>query len=150
MRSVLLLLVLGTACRADPMFGIWKMNVARSTFVGAIPPKSFTLQIGPHPKGEVFTVERIEPDGRILTASTILYFDATPRDIQDFECTGTQSSRRMDRYTVEILRTCGSGAWTRLLRRTAQQNQLILEISEQRADGRRFERRLVLEKFSGQ
>lgn len=51
---------------------------------------------------------------------------------------------------MEILRTCGSGEWTRFVRRSsAQPNELVLEITEQHPDGRRFERRLVLEKQSG-
>ena len=97
----------------------------------------------------MFTLERIEPDGRITTSSTILYFDAVPRAFQDFDCSGTQSSRRTDRQTVEILRNCGSSGRTMLVRRTeARQNELVLEIIDQHADGRRFERRLVLEKKS--
>ena len=39
-----------------------------------------------------------------------------------------------------------AGAWTRLVWRTAPKNELVLEISEQHADGRRFDRRLVFKK----
>ena len=148
MRSVLVVAVFGAACCAAPMFGTWKMNAARSTFTGAPIPRTFTLRIGPHPKGEVLTLERIERDGRIMTTSTILYLDAVPREVQDFDCTGTQLSRRIDWRTVEILRTCGTGAWTKLLRRTSvKQNELLLEISEWHVDGRRLVRRLVLQKI---
>jgi hypothetical protein len=59
---------------------------------------------------------------------------------------GTQASRRVDKQTVEIIRNCNGGAWVRFVRRlAAQPKELILEITEH-ADGRRFERRLVLEK----
>ena len=45
---------------------------------------------------------------------------------------------------------CVSGAWMRLLRRaTAKANELVLEITEQSADGRRFDRRLPIEKQKG-
>jgi hypothetical protein len=51
---------------------------------------------------------------------------------------------------VEILRKCASGEWTRFVRRSAAQaKELIPDITEQHHDGRRFERRLVLEKQSG-
>ena len=53
---------------------------------------------------------------------------------------------------MEILRKCQNGAWLKLLRRwVAQQQEMIFEIMEQRSDGRRFERRWVMEKqtFSG-
>ena len=51
------------------------------------------------------------------------------------------------RPTAEILRKCETCVWTRLVLRTsAKAAQLVLEITEQHADGRRVERRLVLEK----
>ena len=49
-----------------------------------------------------------------------------------------------------VIRKCASGEWLRLVRRlSSQPNELVLEVTEQRAGGRRFERRLVLEKQSG-
>jgi hypothetical protein len=53
----------------------------------------------------------------------------------------------VDSRTVEILRECASGEWTRSVRRLSKTPQeLVLEITEQQADGRRFERRLILDK----
>ena len=132
-------------CWAGAVYGTWKLNFARSTFAGGAQPRSFTIRIDPHAKGEVFTLDRVEADGRAISASTILYLDGTERDFRDNECSGTQSSRRIDSDTVEILRNCGAGAWIRFVRRTASR-ELILDISEQRADRRRFDRRLIFEK----
>lgn len=112
-------------------------------------PGASLIRIEPHRKGEVFTLDRIEADGRAISSSTILYLDGTERDFRDGECSGTQSSRRIDSRTVEILRNCAAGAWTRFVRRTAPKDELVLEISEQRAGGRRFDRRLVFEKQYG-
>lgn len=98
----------------------------------------------------MLTLNRNGGDGRTTTSSTILYLDGKPSDFQDLGCSGTQSSRRVDNRTVEILRTCASGDWTRFVRRLdAQTNELVLEITEQQPDGGRFEQRLVLEKQSG-
>ena len=109
--------------------------------------KSLTVRVEAHARGEVFTLEQIDGDGRNTTASTILYLDGTSRDFADHGCSGTQSSRRVDIQTIEILRTCASGGWTRYVRRlSAQGKELILDITEQHTDGRRSERRLVLEK----
>jgi hypothetical protein len=78
--------------------------------------------------------------------STILYFDGEPRDFQGFGCLGSQLSRRVDGQSVEILRICGGGNWTRFIRRWGvPAKELILDITEHSA-GRRTERRLVLEK----
>ena len=147
MRTVLFLMPLfGAACWAGAVYGTWKLTSAQSTFAGDTQPRSLTIRIEPHAKGEVFTVDRIDADGQAATSSTILYLDGAERDFRDGECSGTQSSRRIDSRTIEILRHCGAAAWTRLVRRTAPKNQLVLEISEQRADGRRFDRRLIFEK----
>ena len=142
-------ILLSTACWADVAFGIWKMNATRSTFAGDTQPKSFTVRIEPHGEGEVFTLDRIEADGRTTTSSSILYLDGKERDYREPGCSGTQSSQRVDSQTVEILRKCASGEWTRFVRRSAARaKELILDITEQHLDGRRFERRLVLEKQS--
>jgi hypothetical protein len=128
------------------------MNPARSTFAGDTQPKGLTVRMEPHANGEVFTLDRIEADGRTTTLSTVLYLDNAPRRFEDFGCSGIQLSRRVDKQAVEILRQCDSGASIRLLRRsTAHEQEVILDIWEQHRDGRRFERRWVLEKqtFSG-
>lgn len=146
MRTALLLMPLGAACWAGAAFGTWRLNAARSTFAEDTQPRSLTVRIEPHAKGEVFTLDRIEADGRSVSLSTILYLDGTEREFRDGECSGTQSSRRIDSQTIEILRNCGTGAWTRLVRRTTPKNELVLEISERRADRRCFDRRLVFER----
>jgi hypothetical protein len=146
MRIAALLVLIGAASAAEPESGIWKMNPVRSNFSGDTQPRSFTVRVEPHSKGEVFTLDRVETDGRATSSNTILYFDGVARDFQQGECSGTQSSWRMDSQTVEIFRNCGAGAWTKFVRRAALKTQLVLEISERRADGRRFDRRLVFEK----
>jgi hypothetical protein len=146
MRTALLLMLLAAAVWAGGAYGTWTLNTARSTFAGDTQPRSCVIRIEPHAKGEVFTFDRIEADGRVVSSSVLLYLDGTERDFREGECSGTQSSRRIDSNTIEILRNCGAGAWTKLVRRTAAKSQLILEISEQRQGGQRFDRRLVFEK----
>ena len=134
---------------ADVPSGTWKINTARSTFGGSAPVKSLIARIERHPKGEVFTLDRLETDGRTSSYSTVLYLDGEPRRFEDFGCSGIQSSRRADERTVEIVRMCASGAWMRLLRRASgKANELVLEITEQSADGRRVDGHLTLEKQS--
>ena len=123
------------------------MDSARSNFAGGVRPKSLTVRIEQHPKGEVFTIDRVESDGRVTSSSTVLYLDGAARDFREVGCSGTQSSRRIDKTTIEILRKCAGGEWSRCIGRTsAQTGELVLEISEHKADGHRFERQLVLER----
>jgi len=104
-------LMAAATCFGQP-FGTWTMNPERSSFSGGVQPKSFIARIDAHPKGEVFTLDRTEPDGRTSSSSSMLYLDGTARAFHDFGCSGTQSSRRVDGISVEILRQCGAGAWT--------------------------------------
>ena len=146
MRIFLAWAAMTTAAFAQT-FGAWQLNPGRSTLSGSVAPRSLVLRIEPHRKGEILTVETVETDGRRTSSSSILYLDGTPRDFQDLQCSGTQTSRRLDSQTVEILRQCGSGKWIRFIRRSsANPNELVLEVTEQNSDGRRFERRLMLEK----
>jgi hypothetical protein len=147
MRMVFLLTVIVTAKCAEPAFGTWKVNANRSTFTGGAAPRSLTVRIEPHAKGEVFTLERVEKDGRATSSSTILYFDNTPRDLQDFDCVGAQSSRRLDGRTIEIRRDCAgsTGIWV-VRRQTDKSKELIIDITEKRRSGPNLDWRLVLEK----
>ena len=146
MRIVLVLMLAGGACWGDDALGIWKMNLGRSAFAAERAPRNFTLRIERHAKGEVFTVERTEQDGRSSSDSTILFFDRKPRDYQDLDCRGTQSSQRVDNRTVEILRTCEAGAWMRVIRRVNTNGELTLEVNGRRPDGRQVQMLLVLQK----
>ncbi len=147
MRAILLTLLFSVASWAEGAFGTWKVNPARSVFSGDSYLKSLTVRFESHARGEVFTLDRIDQDGRATSSSTILYLDGTSRNFQDSNCSGTQSSRHVDDGTLEILRQCGSAGWIRFVRRLAvQPGVLILEITEQQRDGRRSDRRLVLEK----
>jgi hypothetical protein len=65
MRIVPLIMLAAATCWADDAaLGTWKLNAARSTFAGDTQPKSLTVRIEPHAKGEVFTLDRAEANGR--------------------------------------------------------------------------------------
>ena len=147
MRTLPLLILLATTCRADGAFGTWKMNPSRSALRGDPQPKTFTARFEAHPRGEVFTVDRVSGDGRATTSSVILYLDGKRRAFQNHSCSGTQSSQRLDSRTVEILLNCQDGRWVRLVRRLEPPaRELILDIINTMPDGRRFASRLILER----
>jgi len=124
--------------------GTWEVIPRLSTGARA---EILAVKFDTHSKGEVFTIDRITRDGRATTSSTVLYFDGLPRDLQDFGCSGTQSSRRLDSRTVEIIRSCVNGGSSRLVRRLSTGGEeLVLEIAEWEPGGRRVDRRLVLQR----
>jgi hypothetical protein len=110
MRDVLLIAIAVWA--SNSTLGTWKMNAARSTFAGRSRPKSLSVRFEPHGKGEVFTLDKVESDGRTTSSSSILYVDGAPRHIEDFECAGAQSSLLLDSRTIEIRRQCASSDGT--------------------------------------
>ena len=78
--SLIMLSIFAFQARAtDPVFGIWRLNAARSTFAGDTQPRSLTVRIEPHVKGEVFTLDRTETNGRSTSSSVLLYFDGRGR-----------------------------------------------------------------------
>ena len=143
MRIALLALYWVSQGAAGDALGIWRVNPARSTArYSNIAAIGFDL----HSKGEVLTLYRLDAAGRATTASTILYFDGRDREMEDFGCRGTQSSRRVDSGTVEITRNCSEGQRIRLIRRLSpRHNELILEVTEG-ARGDRIDRQMVLER----
>jgi hypothetical protein len=124
--------------------GTWKMNPSRSKFGSEPYPRVFIVRFDAHPKGEVFTLDITPRSGPATTTSTILFLDGKERELPS--CSGTQSSRRLDQRTIEIVYACRD-SWTRIIRRSpARADALILDITERRAGGRQFERHLILEK----
>ena len=144
MRAAMVILILTATCRAADISGAWKANPAHSVLPGD--RKAIRIRLEPHTRGEVFTLDTVTPDGRASTSSTILYLDGRARDFRDPGCFGTQSSRRLDDRTVEIVRTCAAGERIRIVCRLTTGTQLILEVTVKQADGREVEQRLVLEK----
>jgi len=141
-------MLLGLACSAQDAFGTWKMNPARSTFVGDPHPRAITVRIEPHAKGQTFTFDRIRSNGQATTFSIILYMDGKDRDFHGAACSGSQSSRRLNEKTVELILKCESGQSSHFVRRIVPDHpsDLILDITEELPDGRHLERHLVLEK----
>jgi len=128
MRAAFLLVLISVNSWAGEAFGVWKLIPARST--AGEDQKSVTIRIEPHAHGEVFTLDTIAADGRASTSSTILYFDGKAHDFRDSACSGKQSSKRIDSWTVEILRNCTNGGWARLIRQTSDAyDELTLEIT---------------------
>src|SRR5712691_4323192 len=152
MRTIiltLLLMLLSAPAWAQNAFGTWKMNPTRSVFTGDPHPRAVTIRFEPHAKGEVFTWDSVRDNGQAETFSIILCFDGKIRDFQGLLCPGMgfQSSRRLDNRAIEISLNCQNGPNARIVRQMAPNAfDLILDITAQLPDGRRFERHLVFEK----
>lgn len=140
-------LLLHSALSAELISGTWKIDFAKSNLNGFTVPKKFLVRLQAHAKGQLLTLDRLESDGRMTSSSTILYLDGKPRAFEDFECSGMQSSRRLDSETVEIRRSCLTADWTWRVRQPATQSKLMfIDITGIRRTGSQVDWRVVLEK----
>ncbi len=147
MRNILLITIAVATSAANSTLGTWKMIPARSTFTGRSRPKSLSVRFEPHARGQVITLDLVESDGRTTSSSSILYFDGAPREIEDLDCSGAQSSSRFNSGTVRIQRTCTGGNGTWLVRQSLEQpKELLIDVTEKRQGGQSLEWRVVLEK----
>src|SRR5262249_51810225 len=137
MRIALRLMLLRVGCCAAPnraadAIGIWNVSPMRSMNPY---PHSLTGRFQKHVRGEVFALDRTNAKGWTRTSSTILYFDGKARNYRDGTCSGTQSSRRVDGETVEILQRCATGKLTRFVRRASGRSGVV-DSRHQRAASR--------------
>jgi hypothetical protein len=75
------LCILGLVARAadDPQTGNWKLNVAKSKFVTATPPKSQTVTVAPYGKdGVSLTVDVLNAQGEKLNIQYSASYDGKP------------------------------------------------------------------------
>src|SRR5262245_42327677 len=147
MKTIPLLLLFSASCWAQSASGVWNIDPTRSKFTGQPHLRILAVRFDSHPKGEVFTLDTVDGNGRAATNSVILYFDGKSRDFQDTSCTGTQSSRRLDNRTVEIVFNSGKGQPARFIRGPqAEPNELILDITARPPGTRAVEQHLILKR----
>lgn len=141
-----LIILLGCPCAAQEAFGTWKMDPARS-ILDSSDTRALTVRIESHPKGEVFTVERLRRNGQTETWSAILYMDGKPRDSPRLDCPGTLASRRLENSSVELLWSCENDRVMRSIRHTpSNTNHLILDETESRPNHPDQSRHIVLQR----
>jgi len=84
----------------DPQAGTWKMNLDRSTFVTG----------GPHPTGELVTIEEVENGLKVVSSGGFQY--TAKYDGKDYAMTGSSAAdgvmlRRFDPNVIETTRKKG-------------------------------------------
>jgi hypothetical protein len=71
--------------QSNPLLGIWKLNVAKSTFDSAMPaPKSQTRTVMEHGDSVMYMVEGVGADGKPISYSFTVKYDG-----KDYPVTGT-------------------------------------------------------------
>ena len=146
MRTITMILIIGSTAWAQEPVGTWKMNPQRSTFVGDPHPREVTVRIEVKGDTRTFSFEKIGANSRKTIDKDTMYLDGKTRPHVGDTCPGTYSSRRMDKFTIEMTSRCSSGRWARFITRLQPNGDMILDILEALPDGRQLTRHLVMEK----
>ena len=101
----------GNTQQNSPRYGTWKLNIAKSTFSAAPPPKDLTRTDEPAGDGVKVTYEGIEADGSRIAYSYAARYDGKeyrPRGVGMANGWETITLKRIDDYTWEAtLRRAG-------------------------------------------
>ncbi len=87
---------------ADPFFGTWKVNVAKSTFSPGPAPKSVTARIEPAGEGSRVTGETVGPDGQTTRIEYVASNDGKDYPVQGSPTIDTVSAKRIDAQTIDL------------------------------------------------
>ena len=106
-HAVTCFLVLGTvlltlsAQGRDPRTGVWKLNLAKSTYKPGPPPTSQTVRIEPSGQGEHVRSEALNPNGTRVVMEYTAAFDGTDYPLKGSPVADTVTLKRIDANTTE-------------------------------------------------
>jgi hypothetical protein len=101
------ILAMGAAAAhaADPVIGMWKLNLAKSTFSPGPAPKSQTRNYAESTQGTVLTVKTITADGKESTATLTFKDDGKPYPVSGSPDFDMVSVTRVDALTAHSAQT---------------------------------------------
>ena len=101
------ILAIGTsaALAADPAVGMWKLNLAKSTFSPGPAPKSQTRTYAESTQGTTLTVKTTAADGKESTATLTFKDDGKPYPVSGNPDFDMVSVTRVDASTVHSTQT---------------------------------------------
>ena len=85
----------------DPRTGLWRLNVAKSTYKPGPPPTSQTVRIEPSGQGEHVRSEALNPNGTRVVMEYVAAFDGTDYPLKGSPVADTVTLKRIDANTTE-------------------------------------------------
>jgi hypothetical protein len=107
-RPLLLAQQSPTTIAADPIIGVWDLNVAKSKYVPGPAPKSQTRIYELHPKGVKTTIKTDSADGTSGTVQYIASYDGIEYPVTGSLTFDAITLNRIDRLTAEAKLTHAS------------------------------------------
>ena len=87
----------------DPVAGTWRLNVAKSNYQGAAPPKSQTTTLHAMDGGLHEVVERANADGTTTRWDVMVKLDGRDHPVKGDPSRDTVAMTRVDRNTVDVV-----------------------------------------------
>jgi len=91
------------AQQADPATGTWKINLEKSKFNSAAPPKSMIVRIEASAKSQTVKSEATGADGKTRVSEYTANFDGKDYPLKGSMVADTVSLKRIDAQTIERL-----------------------------------------------
>jgi hypothetical protein len=85
----------------DTSAGIWRLNIAQSTFASNTPPKSEIRTHTVTPEGTRVVIEDEYADGKKTKVETLVTYDGEPRQTTGSGIWDSTATKRIDRYVTE-------------------------------------------------
>jgi hypothetical protein len=82
------------------MSGTWKLNVAKSTYVGRQPHQAMTFKLSKEGQAVRLVRDGVGADGNVIRDEQISYYDGKERPYQGRRSADTYSARKLDDYTT--------------------------------------------------
>ncbi len=86
---------------ADHALGVWRLNVARSTYIPGPPPKAQTRTYEKHKFGVRATVRTTHADGHITVVQSVYDYDNIEHPVTGSEDVSALVMKRIDPWTAE-------------------------------------------------
>ena len=120
---------------ADPVLGIWNLNVAKSTYKPGPAPKSQTRIYEAHPEGIKVTIKTIHADGKSTSVEHPVNYDGKEHPITGSSQSDAIVLEKVDEYTSEAtLKHAGKVIGTN--RRSISKDRQTMTITYEGADQR--------------
>jgi hypothetical protein len=134
--ALLVPVVLAAQSDADTSVGVWKLNVAKSTFGSGVAPKSETRTYSNSSMGTHVVIESEDASGKKTKTESLLTYDGQPQKVVGNADFDSVSTKRVDKYetTAELLK---GGKVIGQLRRLVSKDGKSMTINQKtnRADG---------------
>ena len=136
-----------SAQAADPVIGMWKLDVVKSKFSPGPPPKSLTLKFEAAGQGVKLTSDGVEADGRAAHSEYTANYDGKDYPITGLAIADAVSLKRIDANTVERTdKKGGKVVWTRTRKISSDGKTMTATVKGTNAAGQPVNNELVFVK----